>query len=115
MSGHLKAAETAAPRRIAARIAAVESDVSANTTAIAAINDASTGILATAKNYTDTKVGPIPASVGETTVANAKEYVDAMCAALEAQIVANASVIYYSETEPTGLTENDLWIQPVGA
>ena len=59
--------------------------------AIDAINNNSTGILANAKSYTDTKVGTIPASVGSTSTPNAKAYIDAKAAAAQAAAESTSS------------------------
>ena len=48
-----------------ALISALDGRVAANETAIAAINNADSGILATAKGYTDTKIAAIPAATAE--------------------------------------------------
>lgn len=45
--------------------AAMAADISANKTAIAAINDSTTGILATAKKYTDDSIAGLPAATAE--------------------------------------------------
>lgn len=48
-----------------ALISALDNRVTANETAITAINNETTGILATAKGYTDTQIAAIPAATAE--------------------------------------------------
>ena len=94
---------------------ALQTQVTVNKTAIDEIKNGSTGILAQAKSYTDTKVGEVDAKVTTNTsaiadindptdgiLAQAKEYADTK--------VGGTAKIYAQETEPASLTENDLWI-----
>ena len=94
---------------------ALQTQVTANKNAIDAINNGSTGVLAQAKQYTDNKVGEVNTKVTANTediaeinnptsgiLAQAKQYAD--------QKVGGTAKIYAQETEPAGLTENDLWI-----
>lgn len=61
----------------------LQGDVATNTAAIEAINNSSTGILAQAKQYTDTEVAEVAAAKG---------------------------AVYFSATEPESLGDLDLWI-----
>ena len=94
---------------------ALQTQVTANKNAIDAINNGTSGVLAQAKQYTDTKVGEVNAKVTTNTegiaainnpdtgiLAQAKQYAD--------QKVGGTAKIYAQEDEPEGLTENDLWI-----
>ena len=57
--------DTAASGVLVTEIARVESKVDANDTAIKAINNETTGILATAKKYTDDSIAGLPAATAE--------------------------------------------------
>lgn len=57
------------------------------------------------------KVGVIPSSVGSTTTANAKEYIDAKVAKVADDAAAAYGRFYASASQPADLTENDLWAQ----
>lgn len=94
---------------------ALQTQVTANKNAIDAINNGTSGVLAQAKQYTDTKVGEVNTKVTANTegiaainnpdtgiLAQAKQYAD--------QKVGGTAKIYAQEDEPDGLTENDLWI-----
>ena len=94
---------------------ALQTQITANKNAVDAINNSSTGILAQAKAYTDTEVGEVQTQVTANTediteindpttgiLAQAKEYAD--------EKIGGTAKIYAQETEPAGLTENDLWI-----
>lgn len=115
------------------------SRIGANEQAIAAINNATTGILAQAKDYTDGQIG-IDIGDGANQYDDVKDYVDQTTAAAittaegytDNQIginigsgqgqyadakayidekVGGTAHIYASTTEPANLTTDDLWIQ----
>lgn len=99
------------------RVSTNETNIQANTDAIAAINNETTGILAQSKTYTDTTknalqeaIDNINQELGEITgkgesggiLDSAKSYTDTQ--------VATKGAVYASSTEPENLGELDLWV-----
>lgn len=95
---------------LTSRVGTVESTSTANTEAIAAINNAETGILKTAKDYTDNKTSALT-----TTIGGVDAKVSANTTAIEGltETITNNQTAWAKNTTYTfGIVENDLVVTP---